>query len=144
MSDGTSTLRVMEPKGFKEVERKTVKDGERAIAKLNELEWIDGELWANVWQTDRIARIDPKTGKVTSWLDCAGILGSHRVREPRDEVLNGIAWDPAKRKLYVTGKRWPWLYEIVVVDPATGEQVFPKPVEGESKPPSNDVPEPGK
>lgn len=116
MSDGTPELRVIDPNGFKELRRVTVKDGASPVGKLNELEWIEGELWANVWQTDRIARIDPETGKVNAWVDLRGILGTHRVENPIDEVLNGIAWDAAQEKLYVTGKRWPWLYEIRAVE----------------------------
>lgn len=116
MSDGTHELRVLDPNGFKELRRVTVTDGGQRVANLNELEWIDGELWANVWQTFRIARIDPETGQVKSWVDLSGILGSHRVKDANDEVLNGIAWDAAQKKLYVTGKHWPWLYEIRVVE----------------------------
>ncbi|MEZ6018316.1 MAG: glutaminyl-peptide cyclotransferase [Planctomycetota bacterium] len=116
MSDGTPELRVLDPNGFKELRRVTVTDGGQKVFKLNELEWIEGELWANVWQTDRIARIDPATGKVKSWLDLTGILGSHRVADPTDEVLNGIAWDSAQKKVYVTGKHWPWLFEIKARD----------------------------
>jgi len=116
MSDGSHELRVLDPNGFKELRRVSVTDGGQPVAKLNELEWIDGELWANVWQTDRIARIDPESGRVKSWVDLAGILGSHRVKDTSDEVLNGIAWDAAQKKLYVTGKHWPWLYEIRVVE----------------------------
>ncbi len=118
MSDGTPELRVIDPNGFKELRRVTVKDGAQKVAKLNELEWIDGELWANVWQTDRIARIDPETGAVKAWVDLKGILGSHRVKDTTDEVLNGIAWDAAQKKLYVTGKHWPWLYVIRTVERA--------------------------
>lgn len=116
MSDGTHELRVLEPNGFKELKRVTVTDGGQPVTNLNELEWIDGVLWANVWQTDRIARIDPETGRVTSWVDLKGILGSHRVKNVADEVLNGIAWDAEQKKLYVTGKHWPWLYEIRVAE----------------------------
>ena len=91
-------------------------DGASPVGKLNELEWIDGEIWANVWQTDRIARIDPETGRVKSWVDLTGILGSYRVKDTADEVLNGIAWDKEQKKLYVTGKHWPLLFEIRVVE----------------------------
>jgi len=117
MSDGvTPELRIIEPSTFEEQRRLTVLEGTRKVYNLNELEWIDGAIWANIWQKDRIARIDPKTGQVTAWLDLTGLLGTHRVADPADEVLNGIAWDAAQRKLYVTGKRWPWLYEIKVLD----------------------------
>lgn len=116
MSDGSHELRVIDPDGFKELKRVAVMDGTRRVEHLNELEWIDGEVWANVWQTDRIARIDPETGRVKSWVDLSGILGDYRVRDTTDEVLNGIAWDAVEKKLYVTGKHWPTLFEIRVLE----------------------------
>lgn len=121
MSDGTKELRVIDPTGFVEQRRVTVTDRGKPVEKLNELEWIDGEIWANVWQTDRIAIIDPETGHVKAWVDLAGLLGSYRVREPSDDVLNGIAHDAKNGRLYVTGKHWPSLFEIRVVDKKTRE-----------------------
>jgi glutaminyl-peptide cyclotransferase len=79
------------------------------VTLLNELEFIDGEVYANVWQTDRIARIDPQTGRVTAWIDLAGL------RLPQTDVLNGIAYDAEQDRLFVTGKLWPYLYEIELV-----------------------------
>jgi glutamine cyclotransferase len=81
------------------------------VSKLNELEWIKGELWANIWQSDQIARIDPTTGKVTGWIDLSGILSSID-RTGKEDVLNGIAYDAARDKIYVTGKYWSKLFEI--------------------------------
>ena len=89
-----------------------MRDGGRPVEKLNELEIVKGEIFANVWGTDRIARISPKTGAVAGWIDLAGLL------DPRDaqgtDVLNGIAYDAAKDRLFVTGKLWPKLFEIRV------------------------------
>jgi glutaminyl-peptide cyclotransferase len=79
---------------------------------INELEWVKGEILANVWQTDRIARIDPKTGHVTGWIDLSGLVDHHRMADPADDVLNGIAYDAVHDRLFVTGKRWPSVFEI--------------------------------
>ena len=117
MSDGTATLRFLDPKGMTEQRRIKVTDLGRAIRNLNELEWIDGEIWANVWKRDRIARIDPETGQVRAWVDLRGLLGSTRVGSPLEDVLNGIAHDPESGAIYVTGKRWPYMFKIKV----TGE-----------------------
>ena len=86
---------------------------DKPLRNLNELEWVNGEIWANVWQTDSIARIDPKTGKVTGMIDLTGLLAQEdRLRDT--DVLNGIAIDPVTGAIWVTGKRWPWLYEIAL------------------------------
>lgn len=114
MSDGSSTLRVVDPKGFDVLETFEVTAAGRPVTDLNELEWIDGEIWANIWKSDRIARIDPETGEVKAWVDLSGILGSERVANPNEEVLNGIAYDAEGDRLFVTGKRWPKLFEIRV------------------------------
>ena len=115
MSDGTSALRFLEPSTLRELGRIEVRDGARPIPKVNELEYIEGEVWANVWLTDRLVRIDPRTGQVNSWVDLTGLLKAAE-RTPDIDVLNGIAYDAAKRLIFVTGKRWPKLYEIRVVD----------------------------
>lgn len=112
MSDGTAELRFLDPDTLKETGRLRVTTGGRDVVSLNELEWIEGEIWANVWQTDFIARIDPATGEVVGWIDLTNLLGDDRT--PNAEVLNGIAYDPAAKKLYVTGKQWPKLYEITL------------------------------
>jgi glutaminyl-peptide cyclotransferase len=116
MSDGTAYLRFLDKATQKETGRMQVLDGERPVANLNELEYVKGEVLANVWQTDRIARISPRTGKVTGWIDLTGLLN------PRDaqgvDWLNGIAYDAAADRLFVTGKLWPKLFEIAVVPKA--------------------------
>lgn len=113
MSDGTAQLRFLDPDTLKETGRVTVTDGGGEINNLNEIEWIDGEVWANIWQTDWIARIDPVTGKVKAWVDMTGLLSAVD-RTGREDVLNGIAYDAATKRVLVTGKFWPKLYEIRV------------------------------
>jgi glutamine cyclotransferase len=115
MSDGTNRLFIRDPETFAELDTIDVYEGVRAIWNLNELEVVDGEIWANVWQTDHIARIDPETGQVTGWIDLTGLL-SEKEREKRPvDVLNGIAYEPETDRLFVTGKLWPKLFEIEVV-----------------------------
>lgn len=114
MSDGSAQLRFWDPATLKETGRITVTDDGRPVAGLNELEWVKGEIYANVWQTDRIARIDPKTGKVTGWINCTGLL-TPADRNENTDVLNGIAYDAKTDRLFVTGKKWPKLFEIKVV-----------------------------
>jgi glutaminyl-peptide cyclotransferase len=111
MSDGTPDIRVMDPDTFTEKRRITVRDGAIPVGRLNELEFVEGEIFANVWQTDRIARISPKTGKVTGWIDLAGLI-SPDFRREQDSVLNGIAYDAKEKRLFVTGKLWPSIFEI--------------------------------
>jgi glutamine cyclotransferase len=121
LSDGTADLRFLDPATFKEIRRVTVRDGGTAIDQLNELEFVRGEVWANVWHTDRIARIDPRTGRVTGWIDLSGLMSMYRL--DAEAVLNGIAYDPASQRLFVTGKNWPKLFEIQVVPkPATSSR----------------------
>ena len=112
MSDGTALLRFLDPKTLKETGRVQVKDGSRPIEQLNELEIVKGELFANVWGTDRIVRIDPKTGVVRGWIDLRGLLDARDAAGV--DVLNGIAYDAAGDRLFVTGKLWPKLFEIKV------------------------------
>jgi glutamine cyclotransferase len=114
MSDGTASLRVIEAGTFKEKRRIKVHDGARSIDQLNELEFVEGEIFANVWQTDRIARISPVSGDVVGWIDLAGLLSPMYLVEPGG-VLNGIAYDPVQKRLFVTGKLWPNLFEIRLV-----------------------------
>ena len=112
MSDGSATLRFLDPASLKETGRLEVRDGGRPVPQLNELEVVKGEIYANVWGTDRIARISPTTGAVIGWIDLTGILSP---RDPAStDVLNGIAYDAAKDRLFVTGKLWPRLFEIRV------------------------------
>ena len=115
-SDGTSTLRFRDPATFKETHHITVHDGTQLIDQLNELEWIKGEIYANVWHSDRIARISPANGKVLGWIDLTGLLpDSQKVNA--EAVLNGIAYDAQHDRIFVTGKQWPTIFEIKVVPP---------------------------
>lgn len=111
LSDGTNQIRFLNPDTF-EVQRViAVQDNGRDITQLNELEYIKGEIYANIWQTDRIARIDPQSGRVTAWINLSGLLSPEDRARPVD-VLNGIAYDAASDRLFVTGKLWPKLFEI--------------------------------
>jgi glutamine cyclotransferase len=110
MSDGTANLYFRDPDTFTELGRVGVTTGRVPLNRLNELEWIDGLVWANVWLTDYIVRIDPATGLVVDWLDLTGLLPSEYAAAA--DVLNGIAWDAANERLFVTGKDWPLLFEI--------------------------------
>jgi len=115
MSDGSSSLRFLDPATLRETGRLAVRDGAPPVKALNELEYVKGEIFANVWQTNRVARISPKTGQVTGWINLEGLL------DPRDatgvDVLNGIAYDATGDRLFVTGKLWPKLFEIKIVPP---------------------------
>ncbi len=117
MSDGTAELRLLDPQTYAEMGRVEVTDNGASIDRLNELEYVGGAVYANVWQTDRLARIDLETGQVTHWIDLEGLLGSDRLTIGIG-VLNGIAYDEDGRRLFVTGKRWPWLFQI---EPVPGE-----------------------
>jgi glutamine cyclotransferase len=113
-SDGTATLRFRDPTSFKETHHILVKDGTRVIDELNELEFIKGEIYANVWHTDLIARINPRDGHVIAWIDLSGLLPDDQ-RINQESVLNGIAYDAKRDRLFVTGKQWPKVFEIKVV-----------------------------
>ena len=113
MSDGTSTLKFINPKDFSVTKTVEVKDGDRPIQNLNELEWINGEIFANVYRTEKMVRISPKDGQVTGWLDFTG-LRNQLTQPNRAEVLNGIAYDAKTGHLLVTGKYWPQMFEIRV------------------------------
>jgi glutaminyl-peptide cyclotransferase len=107
-------IRIWDPETLKETGVIKVTDEGRPVENLNELEWVKGEIFANIWQTDRIARIDPKTGHVTGWIDLSGLL-SPSDRDQSTDVLNGIAYDAEHDRLFVTGKCWPKLFEIKLV-----------------------------
>ena len=115
MSDGTSRLRVVDPNGFRVVRTIDVTESGRPVHYLNELEWVRGEIWANVWLKDLVARIDPATGNVVGWIDLAPLAAAARAENPSVDVTNGIAYDAAKDRVLVTGKYWPKLVEIEVV-----------------------------
>jgi glutamine cyclotransferase len=112
MSDGTPDIRVLNPSTLQETRRIHVTADGLPLSRLNELEWVDGLIYANVWQTDRIARIDPMSGRVIGWIDLSGLAATAGVDASVDNVLNGIAYDAKAKRLYVTGKRWPKLFEI--------------------------------
>ena len=114
MSDGSDTLRFWDPATFAEQGRLRVRDGDRAVPHINELEYVDGVIYANIWQEDRIARIDPKTGVVTGWVDMSNLLTATE-RSRGVDVLNGIAHDPKTGNFLVTGKLWPWVFEVQFV-----------------------------
>ncbi|WP_298159039.1 glutaminyl-peptide cyclotransferase [Brevundimonas sp.] len=116
LSDGTASLRFLDPVTLQQTGSVPVTYMGRPLNMLNELEFIDGEVWANVWQTSFIVRINPATGAVTGVIDLTGILPDP-VANPIDDVLNGIAWDAANRRLFVTGKNWPKLFEIRLTGP---------------------------
>lgn len=114
MSDGTATLYFWDPETLEEIGRVDVFDENGPVVRLNELEYINGEVWANVWQTDRVVRIDPETGRVTGSIDFSGLLEGIPLEQPVD-VLNGIAYDEENGRLFVTGKLWPVLFEVEVL-----------------------------
>lgn len=111
MSDGTAQLRVLDPRTLREVRRIDVSDDGTPVANLNELEFVKGEILANVWMTSRIARIDPQSGRVKGWIDLAPLVAQAAPTDP-DSVLNGIAYDAKRDRLFVTGKNWGKLFEI--------------------------------
>jgi glutamine cyclotransferase len=113
-SDGSATLRFFDPETFHELRHIVVKDHGEPVTQLNELEYVHGQIYANVWHTDRIARISSSTGQVLGWIDLTGLLPPGSVTDP-EAVLNGIAYDSAHDRLFVTGKLWPKLFEIKVI-----------------------------
>lgn len=110
LSDGTARLRFLDPESFRVMQTVTVTDEGLPVTQLNELEYIDGEVWANIWQRDVVARIDPESGNVLGWIDLSSLYPID-VRD-RDAVVNGIAYDPADDRIFVTGKLWPMMFEI--------------------------------
>ena len=118
MSDGTPTIRVLDPQTLSQVSAIFVTADGNPVQNLNELEWVKGQLYANVWLTSRIARIDPASGNVVGWIDLTGLGPKpEETADPANDVLNGIAWDAKGQRLFVTGKRWPKIYEIKLSSP---------------------------
>jgi glutamine cyclotransferase len=113
VSDGSNVLRFLDPTTYKEQRTLSVQDGDEYVHQLNELEWVRGEIWANVWHDNRIARIDPASGRVKAWVDLGQIIPTPRPSDG-EAVPNGIAYDEATGRLFVTGKLWPQLFEITV------------------------------
>jgi len=120
VSDGTSILYFRDPVTFEEIGRIEVFDESGPVTMLNELQYVNGKVYANVWLTERVAIISPDTGQVTAWVDLQGLLTAEDLSEPVD-VLNGIAYDAENDRLFVTGKLWPWLFEIVLVPQEEGQ-----------------------
>jgi glutaminyl-peptide cyclotransferase len=114
LSDGTSSLRFFNPETFKEVRRIEVSDRGKPVTQLNELEYVHGEIYANIWHADRIARISPATGRVVDWIDLKDLMPRSQLSDD-EAVLNGIAYDAAHNRLFVTGKLWPKIFEITLV-----------------------------
>lgn len=117
-SDGTATLRFRDPATFRETRHIVVKDGAKSIDQLNELEYLKGEIYANIWHEDRIARISPQNGHVIGWIDLTGLLAADQKIDD-ESVLNGIAYDAQHDRLFVTGKQWPTIFEIKIVSRPT-------------------------
>jgi glutamine cyclotransferase len=113
LSDGSNRLRFLDPSSFRVTKTITVVDNQAPVNELNELEYVQGSIYANIWHDDRIAIIDPQNGRVTGWLDLTGLIPQGELQDP-EAVLNGIAYDQANNKLLVTGKLWPRLFEIKV------------------------------
>ena len=113
LSDGSNRLKFIDPTSFRVTRTISVVEGSNPIDQLNELEFVQGEIYANVWHADRIAVIDPQSGRVKAWVELSGLIPEGELQDP-EAVLNGIAYDQANDKLYVTGKLWPRLFEIRV------------------------------
>ena len=113
-SDGSATLSFLDPETYQVIERITITDHDAEVDQLNELEYIQGEIYANIWQTDDIVRIDPETGVVLGWIDLKGLLPEESIT-PSTNVLNGIAYNAESNRLFVTGKNWPLVFEIRLV-----------------------------
>lgn len=117
LSDGSATLRFLDPNSFREIRKLAVRDeNDRPVSNLNELEYVHGEIYANIWHEDRVARISLRTGRVVGWIDLSGLLKPGEVSDP-EAVLNGLAYDAKSDRLFVTGKLWPKLFEIKVSKP---------------------------
>ena len=114
LSDGTNRIRFLDPASFQVQRTISVYDNGQPLTDINELEYIKGEIYANIWRTDRIVRIDPNTGKINAWIDMTG-LHHQGPEENTENCLNGIAYDAEGDRLFVTGKRWPQLFEIRLV-----------------------------
>lgn len=115
LSDGSATLRFLDPNSFREIRKLNVRDeNNRPLPNLNELEYVRGQIYANIWHEDRIARISPRTGRVLGWIDLSGLLKADEISDP-EAVLNGIAYDAKSDRLVVTGKLWPKLFEIKIM-----------------------------
>lgn len=113
LSDGSNRIRFLDPDSFKATRTIAVMDGRTPVTEINELEFVNGEIYANIWHDDRVAAIDPQTGRVKAWIDLSGLLKPGDTSDP-EAVLNGIAYDQSSGRLFVTGKLWPKLFEIKI------------------------------
>lgn len=113
MSDGSPRLRFLDPQSFAVIGQLMVRDGALPVGRLNELEYVQGEIYANVWQTERIARISPRSGRVTAWIDASGLLDEHERAGAAE--MNGIAYDREGGRLFLTGKLWPKLFHVQLI-----------------------------
>ena len=120
VSDGTATVYFWDPETLQEIGRIPITFEGEPVTRLNELEYVNGEIWANIWQTDRIARIAPESGVVLGWIDLSGLLPPEDQIDDINAVLNGIAYDDENGRLFVTGKLWPTMFEIELVNPEQG------------------------
>jgi len=129
MTDGTSGVRVIDPNGFRVVRRIRVTEAGEGVHMLNELEWVRGELWANVYETSLVARIDPATGRVVGWVDLAMLLPEAQRDRLKDRggVANGIAYDRATDRVLVTGKYWPYLFQLDTIPSVTSPRAPRRP-----------------
>ncbi|ELR98661.1 glutaminyl-peptide cyclotransferase [Gloeocapsa sp. PCC 73106] len=123
MSDGSDNIYFLDPLSFVPVKRIQVRDRGQPISKLNELEYVDGQIWANIWGSNCIAKIAPKTGRVTAWINLKGLRSPSLAANP-NAVLNGIAYDREQKRLYVTGKLWSELFEIKLIPGLEGQICF--------------------
>lgn len=114
LSDGTDRLRFLDPTTFRQTGALNITLGGKKVFNINELEWVEGEIWANIWQEDVIIRINPKTGAITGLIDVSSLFPKTQRGEPYNDVPNGIAWDPQTKRLLLTGKRWPQIFEVTL------------------------------
>ncbi len=126
LSDGSARLTFLDPKTLQVKRSLRITENGKAVNRLNELEWIEGKIWANIWMADRLVIIDPETGEVEGRVNLSGLLPLMEYRANTD-VLNGIAWDAKNQALWVTGKRWPWRYQIELIPKNSNRSVTRKP-----------------
>ncbi len=114
MSDGTNRIRFLDPDNFQVNRTISVQDGSTPVAGINELEYVHGEIYANIWHKEHVARIEPETGRILSWIDLAGLRALSQANDNEAVLKNGIAYDQNNDRLFVTGKLWPKLFEVRV------------------------------
>jgi glutaminyl-peptide cyclotransferase len=123
-SDGSATLRFRNPETFEETRHIVVKEGDIPVDRLNELEFVKGQIYANIWHSNMVARISPQDGHITAWIDFTGLLPDDQMVDA-ESVLNGIAYDPQRDRLFVTGKQWPVIFEVKIIPRTRGIRVSP-------------------